>query len=163
MKKKISPSQTDSSTYSVHFLDIFRCFGANFRSEAAKLCCSSRLLKRVTLRISCASMCTSNKVHTAPIDTGYAIPLRVMAQRHTAYVWCVYHLQQGCTPSGSKGDLVFYLKHLSTSPPVFPWCNAAMGGAHFIIAKHMVCHVTNHGPDSRKETMFSLLTSLGKG
>ena len=30
-----------------------------------------------------------------------------------------------------------------------------------IIAKHMVCHVNKHSPDSRKENTLSLLTGLG--
>ena len=38
-----------------------------------------------------------------------------------------------------------------------------MGGAKLIIAKHVACHVAKHSPDSRKGSMLSLLTGLGKG
>ena len=37
-----------------------------------------------------------------------------------------------------------------------------MGGAKLIIAKHVACHINKYSPDSRKENMLSLLTSLGK-
>ena len=52
---------------------------------------------------------------------------------------------------------------LSPNPTVCPWCNAAMGGAKLIIAKHVACHVTKHSPNSRKENMLYLLTSVRKG
>ena len=52
------------------------------------------------------------------------------------------------------------LKHLSPDPAVFPGCNAAMGGAKLIIAKHVACHLNKHSPDSRKENMLSLLAGL---
>ena len=55
------------------------------------------------------------------------------------------------------------VKHLSPNLAVFPWCNAAMGGAKLIIAKHLACHVNKHSPNSWKENMLSLLTGLGKG
>ena len=55
------------------------------------------------------------------------------------------------------------LKHLSPVPAVFPWFNAAMGGAKLIIAKHVACQLTKHSPDSRKENTLSQLTGVGKG
>ena len=62
---------------------------------------------------------------------------------------------------GGIGREVF--KRLFPDPAVLPWCNAAMGGAKLIIAKHVARHVNKHSPDSRKENMVSLLTGLGKG
>ena len=56
-----------------------------------------------------------------------------------------------------------WILNTSPNPVVFPWCNAAMGGAKLIIARHVACHVTKHGPDSRKENILSPLTGLGKG
>ena len=38
-----------------------------------------------------------------------------------------------------------------------------MGGAKLIMTKQVACHLSEDSPDSQRESMFSLLTSLGKG
>ena len=51
---------------------------------------------------------------------------------------------------GQVPVLVENFKHLSPDSAIFPWCNAAMGGARLIIAKHVTCHVNKPQLPERK-------------
>ena len=101
-------------------------------------------------RCTCAHARSHARAHTHTHTHTY---VHTRAHVHTCCYW---------VPS-SFIILQVLFKHLSPDLAVFPWCNAAVGGAKSIIAKHVARHITKHSPDSRKENMLSLLTGQGNG